>query len=301
MRRRNHQATGPRMDITWEDVERYRDRTFRRLRSRRVRGAQSALEFVNEVGFCTAFSRAAHLPCLWVAVCGERRPRMPHHTHSDYAIGLTWELKDRLPDERRVFYARLLHGKPSLISLRLLPCFYRVFGPPARGEAGQALSVTEQGILDCLTARPPQPTWQLRLHGDFHGRLSKARFEKAMSRLQESFHVVKTRTVYEPKFTYIWGLFEKTFPRAARQASRIAYEAALERILRGFFRVALAARRADLTGIFRGVDVGALNMTLEKMVRAGDLVPRARIHGTKGDWYVWKRGVASLKRRASSA
>jgi hypothetical protein len=289
------------MDITWEEVERYRDRTFRRLQARRVRGARSALEFVNEVGFCTAFSRAPHLPCLWVAVCGERRPRMPRHTHSDYAIGLTWELKDRLPDERRVFYARLLHGKPSLISLEFLPYFYRVFGPPSRGPAGSALNLTEQEILDWLSTHPPQPTWQLRLHGDFHGRLSKARFEKAISRLQERFHVVKTRTVYEPKFTYIWGLFEKTFPRAARQASRIAYEEALERILRGFFGVALTARRADLTGIFRGADVAALNMTLEKMVRARVLVPRVRIRGTKGDWYVWKRGVASLKRRASSA
>jgi hypothetical protein len=68
--------------MTWEDVKRYRDRTFRRRRSLRVRGPKSALEFLPEVGFCTAFSRYAHLPCLWVAVCGTRRPPLPRHTHS---------------------------------------------------------------------------------------------------------------------------------------------------------------------------------------------------------------------------
>jgi hypothetical protein len=274
------------MNLTWEGIERYRDRTFRRRRSLAVRGARSAMTFISEAGFCTAFSAHEHLPCLWVAVCGKRNPRMPRHTHSDYGIGLTWELKDRLPDARQVFYARLLHGKPSLISLQYLPYFYRVFGPQQVGYAPGALSLTEQGILDWLATHPPQPTYQLRLHADFRGTLRKARFEKAMARLQESLCVIKTRTVYEPKFTYYWGLLEKVYPQAVREARRLSQEAALGKILRRYFDTALCARRRDLISIFRGIEPGLLSAVLEQLADAGALRAGEKIDGKEGSWYV---------------
>ncbi|MGE5325948.1 MAG: hypothetical protein ACM3NO_02820 [Deltaproteobacteria bacterium] len=272
------------MNLSWEEVERYRDRTFRRKRSLAVHGEKTAMAFISEVGFCTAFSAHEHLPCLWVAVCGQRNPRMPHHTHSDYAIGVTWGLKDSLPDARKVFYARLLHGKPTLISLEYLPYFYRVFGPQSGAVPG-TLSLTEQGILDWLATHPPQPTYQLRLHADFRGRLHKARFEKAMARLQESLYVMKTKTVYEPKFTYYWGLVEREFPKAVRKARGLSREAALGKILRKYFDVVLCARRRDLVSIFRGAEPGLLNEVLEDMTRPGNLRAGEKIDGKDASWY----------------
>jgi hypothetical protein len=272
------------MDLSWEEVERYRDRTFRRRPALAVRGATSAMRFIQQVGFCTAFSAHEHLPCLWVAICGRRHPRMPHHTHSDYAIGLTWELKDRLPDERRVFYARLLNGKPSLISLEYLPYFYRVFGP--QSGTPRALGLTEQGILDWLGTHPPQPTYQLRLHADFRGRLPKARFEKAMARLQELLYVMKTQTVYEPKFTYYWGLVERAYPRAIRQARRISAETALARILRKYFETVLCARRRDLLSVFRGIEPSRLEAALGELTDTRQVVEGVKIAGKVGRWYL---------------
>ncbi|HZP00432.1 MAG TPA: hypothetical protein VFD30_09065 [Terriglobia bacterium] len=277
--------------LAWEQVERYRDRTFRRLKSRRVQGAPSALNFINDVGFCTAFSRHEHLPCLWVAICGERHPRIPVHTHSDYAIGLTWDLKDRLPDRRQVFYARLLHGKPSLVSLEYLPYFYRLFGPHGREAGSGALSLTEQGILDWITTHPPQPTSAIRRQGDFRGYLSKARFEKAVARLQSLLYVVKTETAYEPKFTYYWGLFEKTFPEAARRSRRITREEAARKILEKYFRVALCARRRDLVSIFSGFDLTLMAETLDRLVDEGVLLAGARIAGASGSWYLSRHAM----------
>jgi hypothetical protein len=271
--------------LTWEAVERYRDRTFRRRPALAVRGAKSALAFIRQVGFCTAFSAHEHLPCLWVAVCGRRSPRMPRHTHSDYAIGLTWELKDRLPDERRVFYARLLHGKPSLISLEYLPYFYRVFGPQAGEEARRVPGLTEQGILDWLSTHPPQPTFQLRLHADFRGVLGKAHFEKALARLQESLVVMKTQTVYEPKFTYYWGLVEKAYPRATTQARRLSVHTALVRILRKYFDGVFCARRRDLLSIFRGIEPPRLDAALEELIATRTLLAGVKIEGKEGSWY----------------
>ncbi len=210
---------------------------------------------------------------------------MPRHTHSDYAIGLTWHLKDRLPDERQVFYARLLHGKPTLISLEYLPYFYRVFGPCAEAASPRTLGLTEQGILDWLQSHPPQPTHALRLHSDFRGRLGKPRFEKAMARLQERFYVVKTQTVYEPKFTYFWGLFERVFPRAVRQARRLSQEEALVKILQKYFKVVLCARRRDLLSIFKGVDVVKLDAALGILEGRGVLRGAVKFPGMQGLWY----------------
>jgi hypothetical protein len=286
----------PEAKLTWEQIERYRDRTFHRRRSLRVRGAKSALAFIREVGFCTAFSAREHLPCLWVAVCGRRRPRMPHHTHSDYAIGLTWELKDRLPDERRVFYARLLGAKPSLVSLEYLPYFYRVFGLESSGGALGALGLTEQGILDWLGTHPAQPTHALRMRADFRGELSKPRFEKAIGRLQELLYVVKTQTVYEPKFTYYWGLFERVFPEAVRRARRVSREAALERILGKYFETAVCARFRDLRSIFPALAPGQLETALSELVGRGFLRRGVRIAGAKGLWFVADYGIIALTR-----
>lgn len=283
--------------LTWDQVERYRDRTFHRLKSRRVRGAPSALRFINDVGFCTAFSRHDHLPCLWAAICGERHPRMPVHTHSDYAIGLTWHLKDRLPDRRQVFYARLLCGKPSLISLAFLPYFYCLFGPRGREAGSYALSHTEQGILDWLTTHPPQPSSALRRHGDFRGYLNKARFEKAMARLQKLLYVVKTETAYDPKFTYFWGLFERVFPKAVRKSRRIEREDAARRIFERYFQVALCARKKDLLSIFSGVDPALMAEALEDLVREQVLLTGVRIRGSTGSWYVSRHAIMANRKK----
>lgn len=53
-----------------EQLERLRDRTFRRLPALRVQGPARAVRFINEVGLASLFAtRGVNLPCLWVAVC----------------------------------------------------------------------------------------------------------------------------------------------------------------------------------------------------------------------------------------
>src|SRR5262249_20087351 len=108
-----------------EDLERARDVAFRRTPARRVRGERDALAFVEVAGLCSTFYRFPEgLACLWEAVVGRRDPRWPRRSHHDQGVGLTWELKDRLPARRAVYYGKLLKGRPVLVALDLLPAFY---------------------------------------------------------------------------------------------------------------------------------------------------------------------------------
>ena len=62
------------------------------------------------------------LPSLWEAINGRERD-IPGH-HHDHALGLAWNWKDTLPARKAVWYGKLLKGKPTFVSLDLLPAFY---------------------------------------------------------------------------------------------------------------------------------------------------------------------------------
>ena len=91
---------------------------------------------------------------LWEAVAGKANPRWPRHSHHDAGIGLTWDLKHTLPAEKRVYYGKLLKGRPLLVSLDLFPMFYALVRGRQRArdyrveyDAGR-LSHTARRIMD---------------------------------------------------------------------------------------------------------------------------------------------------------
>src|SRR5206468_1695114 len=120
--RRNRHASG---GLPASTLERLRDRRFRREPRLRVRSDASALAFIHDVGFCSTFYRFPEgVACLWEAVVGRSSPPWPRRSHHDAGIGLTWELKDTLPSKKRVYYGKLLKGRPLLVALELFPAFY---------------------------------------------------------------------------------------------------------------------------------------------------------------------------------
>ncbi len=84
-------------------LEQHRDHHFRRMPSRRIGGASAALRFIEESGFCTAFTPGLGVPCLREAIEGRREPELPHHIQHDHAVMMTWRLKDELPARRAVY------------------------------------------------------------------------------------------------------------------------------------------------------------------------------------------------------
>ena len=112
--------------LALDALERHRDHHFRRIPKRRVAGEKSALSFINEVGFCTGFSAGLGVPCLREAIAGEREPKIPEHLQHDYAIGMTWGIKDTLPAKRLVYYGKVIAGRPSFIARDLIGAFLRL-------------------------------------------------------------------------------------------------------------------------------------------------------------------------------
>jgi hypothetical protein len=278
--------------VTAAALERLRARAFRRVPSRRVRSEGAALGFVEDVGFCSTFYRFPEgVACLWEAVAGAENPRWPHHSHHDAGVGLTWELKDTLPAKKRVYYGKLLKGRPLLVALELFPAFYaRIRGRQrARDyreeyEAGR-LSYTGRRLMDALVREHPQYTRELRAN-TFMLEPSKTReFERAMGELQQGLWVVKTEERYEPTFSYRWDLVEAWLPEAVAEGRRLARERAVAALIERYTRGAIFSNERLLARLF-GLRAEEVTRAVGRLVTAGALRADCSVDGWPGRWLV---------------
>ncbi len=223
-----------------ERLERHRDFHFRRVAQRRVKSQAQALNFVDEVGFCTAFTAGLNVPCLREAIVGEREPPLPHHIQHDYAIGMTWRLKDVLTAKRAVYYGKVIAGRPAFIAPRMLPAFLRL-----RCERASYLTAFRRGalslcgklVMDALRRRPVAATWELRLAAGYSRPSRRAEFDRAMKELQEKFLILKVEERYDP-FTYVWSTLEYRWADAMAQARTLRREEAAYQIVKHYFLIA---------------------------------------------------------------
>jgi hypothetical protein len=233
-----HDASFP--AISGEILENHRDHHFRRVPARRVTGEQTALRFINETGFCAAFTAGLGLPCLREAIEGRREPALPHHIQHDRAIMMTWNLKNVLPSRRAVYYGKALGGRPSFIALELLPCFLRL-----RVAAGGYQRLYQRGMLshcaklvmDVLTRRGPSETKALKLATGFAQPKLRSEFDRAMRELQEKFLALKVEERYDP-FTYVWDTLEHQWAEASREARHLTRQYAAYEVVRRYYEVA---------------------------------------------------------------
>jgi hypothetical protein len=279
-----------------QDVEAWRDRTFRRLPERRVRGERSALRFVDEVGFCFTLSDfGLPVASLYVAVCGRRHPRRPKHTHHDPEIGLTWNLKDSLPAKRVTYYGKLVKGKPTLVSLTLFPAFCALIRE-GKGS-GDYIVDYRQGrmtraavlILEALNERGALATPDLRKAVAMHGAERTAEFDRAMAELQRGLWIVKVEEVYDPDFYYRWDLLDNWLPGPLVAGRDLSREEAARRLLAAYLKSAAAAQTRFLAGLF-GLSAQEVGVALDSLEAAGSVRQERRIKNLHGVWAVWARG-----------
>jgi hypothetical protein len=251
-----------------ELLEAHRDRTFRRVPSRRVTGEQSALGFINETGFCAAFTPGLGVPCLREAIEGRREPKLPEHIQHDRAIIMTWNLKDTLPARKAVYYGKVIAGRPSFIALELLPAFLRL-----RVAAGGYRKLYERGalshcgklVMDALTRRGAAETKALKLASGYAQPGKRAVFDRAMKELQEKFLALKVEERYDP-FTYVWDTVENRWGEALREARSLNAGEAAYRIVRRYFEVAAYGNERAIARIL-GIDQALVERALRRLER----------------------------------
>jgi hypothetical protein len=265
---------------------------FRHLRSRRVKSAAGALDFVAAVGFCSTFYVFPEgAGCLWEAVVGRPAPRWPRRSHHDASVGLTWELKDVLPTRRQVYYGRLVKGRPVLVALDLFPAFYALVRGRQRArdyrgeyEAGR-LSVTAKRIMDCLGRESPQYTRGLRAECFMLESAKTREFERAMGELQQGLWIVKTEERYEPTFSYRWDLLERWLPDGVAEGRGLRRPVALQQLLSRYLAGAVYSRPALLARLF-GLPRAEVETALAALARAGRIRPAVEVAGWPGRWVV---------------
>ena len=261
-----------------------------------MRDAASALAFVQDVGFCSTFYRFPDgVPCLWEAVSGRTNPRWPRHSHHDAGVGLTWQLKDDLPAARKVYYGKVLRGRPCLVATDVFSAFYALVRGSQRAadyrmeyEAGR-LTLNGKRIMDALIADHPQYTRSLRASCFMLEARQTRDFEKAMAELQQGLWLVKTEERYEPSFSYRWDLVEAWLPRAVAAGRRLPRAAAVTRLIERHAHAAVFTRRPALRRLF-GLSDDEIDAAIAALTRRGVLV-ETPITGWPGRWLVHRSAM----------
>jgi hypothetical protein len=244
-----------------DHIEEYRDRRWNREGEGLLQTAAQAEEFLERVGFaaCMTDSRRPG-PSLYVAVCGRRDAVMPRNVQKDPESSHAWFLKDEILRRGRIYYGKMPRGKAMFLSRRVIPYFKTLWGIPRREEKTR-LSKSAQAVLRVLRKEWEMGTSDLR---DESGVSDRKAFMQAIDELQAAMIVVPSEVLYEPKFTYLWGLAEERFhEELSRKVSRLD---ALREIARCFLDGAgltIPGELARVTGLSRP-DAGLGNRALVK-------------------------------------
>jgi hypothetical protein len=244
-----------------DEVEEYRDMRWQREGAGSIETAAQAERFIESVGFaaCLTDSRKPG-PSLYVAVCGRRDAVMPRNVQKDPECSHTWVLKDEILRRGKVYYGKLSRGKATLLAPRMIPHFRALWGIRRREEK-MRLSATAYTVLRALRKEWEIASADLRADSGIRDRRL---FTLALDELQAAMIVVPTDVIYEPRFTYLWGLAEERFPKELSHT--VSRQTALRELARCFLDGAGLTVRGELarvTGLSRP-DAGLGNRALVK-------------------------------------
>ncbi len=274
--------------LTFAEIERRRDRKYRRIRELRLRSEEEAARFIDEVGFCLLFPhRSIELPSLWEAICGGRR-RIPRH-HHDYELSLAWSWKDSLPTRRRAFYGKYLKRKPTFISLKLFPYFYALsenYGGLddylIEYEDGR-LSYEAKCVYEALLEWGALPTSILRHKAGLSGKSNASRFDRALVELQAGLKIAKVgiSDANRWKYCYVYDLLPRWLPDEVEQAKRISRKEAMREMILKYLDTVVVATPEGISSLF-GWGIRELDRAIDSLVEEGRVMADVRVEGKGG-------------------
>lgn len=278
---------------------------YHRTPAQRAVTEADARAFIDEVGFCFLFGeRGVEMPTLWGAICGGDRP--PPDDHEDVDLGRAWEWKDSLPARGEVYYGKLLRGKPTFVSLGLLPMFYAL--SPNYGDVDDYLQQYEEGLLTiearniytALLENGPLPTSRLRqLSGLQGGGAIARRFDGAIAELQAQLKIAKTgiSDANYWGYAYVYDLFVRAFPSVPEQARAISSDTAMATILTQHLHNTVAQPAARLRRLF-GWEEWDWDRLLARLAADGVLATDVVIEDVRGPQLALTATLRELEARA---
>ena len=209
-------------------------------RVHRVRNADQLVTMVDAFGFCFAFTlRTGDAPI----------PASFDHlstSSEDRKWGWMWGWKDELPEEKRLYYGKLLVRKPTFVSMTMLPTFYATFG--RAGEADDHLEDVRAGrlsdiarrVIDYLSQRGETQTKRMRADLGITSQEGKVDYVKAVEELQRLMYVARVKAVGEGRedYNYTFDLLVRRYPESVKIAERISSNDAMTALLRRLLELA---------------------------------------------------------------
>jgi hypothetical protein len=228
-----------------EEIERYRDRKWRREDPLKIDSVQELETMVEDLGFCLGLTDfRKRLPSVYIAVCGRRDAHLPRNVQKDYEASRAWVLKDEAVSRGRVYYAKLLKDKSWFVAPRLIPAFNALWGVTRKREA-EILSANARRVLKVLRREWEMATADLREAAGFK---DKKDLTAAIDELQRRMKVVPQEVLYVPKFTYVWTLAEARFPGEFK--IRKPRDEAVRELARCYLEMCGLTLRGDLSSTF---------------------------------------------------
>ena len=273
--------------INLKKLQALRTRTFNLSPQKRVSSPAQALTFVNKRGFVYFWPiKGVDLPSLWVSVAGDRPVANAH----DDPGHITWGWKDNALDKKIWYYAKILRGKATMISLEIAPYFYALsenYGSPEEdyliayheGRLPQSAKQVYEALLD----KGAMNTLDLRKEA----KLSNAKdseFNKALEYLQKDFKILPVGVAQAGawKYSHIYAITTSHFPELAEQARKITESQARAKLLELYFDMVGAAQVRDVQKLFGwGNDV--VKRAVAKMLESEKLVLTEHPK-IKGEW-----------------
>src|SRR5882762_6560800 len=221
-------------------------------RVHRVRNAEGLARMVDAFGFCFAFTlRTGDAP---IPACFDHLST----NSEDRKWGWMWGWKDELPEEKRLYYGKLLARKPTFVSMKVLPTFYATFGRAGEADdhvddvrAGR-LSDIARRVIDYLAQRGETQTKRMRADLGITSQEGKADYAKAVEELQRLMYVARVKAVGEGRedYNYTYDLFVHRYPETVRAAERASSADAMAALLAHLLDLAGGVTERQVTKLF---------------------------------------------------
>lgn len=273
--------------INLKKLQALRTRTFNLPPQKRVSSPAAALTFVNKRGFVYFWPiKGIDLPSLWVSVAGDRPVADAH----DDPGHITWGWKDGALDKKTWYYAKILRGKATMISLEIAPYFYALsenYGSPEEDyliayQEGRLPQSAKQ-VYEALLDKGAMNTLDLRKEA----KLSNAKdseFNKALEYLQKDFKILPVGVAQAGawKYSHIYDITTSHFPELAERARKITESQARMKLLELYFDMVGTAQVRDVQKLF-GWGNEVVKRAVGKLLESGklSLTEHPKI---KGEW-----------------